>query len=232
MGIFDNVKLPKVIYETSSKFNGKVEVWEVGKTHKLVSNGTVQSINWDSPNASRMVFGKVVEVLKEHQPVMKNVLIMGLGGGAMQRLISNAYPKAEIVSVEIDEVMIDIARNYFKLDEIPNHKVICEDALRVIIEPEKYGLTLKSFDALIVDIYCGDKFPDLGHTGNFLASLNRFLTPGGLIIFNRLYLDSHQDDVDHFITDLEGFYNDVDTLTVAGKTNSDNILIFGRSKSE
>jgi hypothetical protein len=82
----------------------------------------------------------------------------------------------------------------------------------------------------VVDIYCGDKFPDLGDTGNFLASLNRLLTPGGLAIFNRIYLESHQDDVDHFVNDLEDFFTDIDTLTIAGKTNSDNILIFGRPK--
>jgi hypothetical protein len=54
------------------------------------------------------------------------------------------------------------------------------------------------------------------------------LRDGGLVIFNRLYLESHQDDVDHFVESLGEFFKDVDTLTIAGKTNSDNILIFGR----
>ena len=55
------------------------------------------------------------------------------------------------------------------------------------------------------------------------------LREDGLIIFNRIYLEVHQDEVDLFVESLGEFYKDVDTLTIAGKTNSDNILIFGRS---
>lgn len=229
MTIWDNVKLPKVIYQTTSQYNGNVEVWEVGATRKLVCDGTVQSINWDSPNAQKMVFGQVVEVLKEHEPQLRSIMIMGLAGGAMQHLISKAFPGVKIVSVEIDNLMVEIAKQYFNLDDIPNHIVIVEDACRVIVEPEKHEINLGDYDAIVVDIYSGDKFPDLGNSGNFFASLKRLLRPGGLAIFNRIYLDSHQDDVDSFIEDLGAFFQDVDMLTIAGKTNSDNILIFGRA---
>jgi spermidine synthase len=229
MSIWDNVKLPKVLYQATSQYNGNVEVWEAGTTRKLISDGTVQAISWDSPNAQKMVFGQVVEILKEHEPQLHSILILGLAGGAMPHLISKAFPGVKIVSVEIDSQMVEIAKQYFNLDDIPNHSVIVEDAFRVIVEPEEHGLNLGEFDAVVVDIYSGDKFPDLGHSGNFFASLKRLLRPGGLAVFNRIYLDAHQDDVDHFTEDLSGFFQDVDMRTIAGKTNSDNVLIFGRA---
>ncbi len=229
MSVWDNIKLPKTIFQTSSPYGGKIEVWQVGQTTKLVSDGTVQSVNWDSPSAERMVFGQVASVIKEHAPSAQRVFVLGLAGGAMQHLISKSLPGVEIVSVEIDKVMVEIAKNYFHLDDIPNHKVIVEDACRVIVEPEKHGLTTMYFDVAVVDIYCGDKFPDLGRSGNFFASLKSMVKPGGLVIFNRIYLEDHQYEVDLFIDDLGEFFHDVDTLTIAGKTNSDNILIFGRS---
>lgn len=228
MSVWDNIKLPKTIYQTSSQYSGNIEVWQVGQTTKLVAEGTVQSVNWDSPTAGKMVFGQVVELIKENEPNAKRVLILGLAGGAMQHLLTKAIPGIEIVSVEIDKVMVEVAKNYFHLDEIPNHKIIIDDACRVIVEPEEHGLTPQYFDVAVVDIYCGDKFPDLGRSGNFFASLKRMVCPGGLVIFNRIYLEDHQYEVDMFTEDLGEFFHDIDTRTIAGKTNSDNILIFGR----
>ncbi len=228
MSIFDNLKIPKVIFQANSQYNGNVEVWQVGQTLKLVANGVVQSVSWDSNTAKKIVFGRMVELLKEQMPELNSILILGLAGGTMQHLISRAFPGIRIVSVEIDKVMIDIAKGFFKIDEIPNHRIICEDACRVIVEPEKYDLKLHSFQTVIVDVFCGETYPDLGNSGNFFASLKKMLMPGGLAVFNRLYLSKHQDDVNEFIENVQQFFDNVDTLTIAGRTNSDNILIYGR----
>ena len=230
MSVFDNITLPKVIYTTESKYSGIIEVWQSGNTLKLVADGTVQSVSWDSPNARKMFFGQMVEVLKEHEPEMTSLLVLGLGGGTMQHLVSKDFPAAHIVSVEIDQVMVDTAWKYFGIESIPNHRVIVEDACRVIVEPEEYDLQPHSFDVLAVDIYLGDKYPDLGNSGNFFAALKRMLVPEGLVIFNRIYLEHHQDEVNLFMDSVEEFFSDVDSVTVAGKTNSDNIIIFARSK--
>jgi spermidine synthase len=228
MSVWDNVKLPKVLYQVSSPYNGNVEVWQVGETYKLVADGTVQSINWNSPSVSRMVFGRMAQTLKEQEPGAKKILVFGLAGGAVQHLIAKEFPDAEIVSVDIDPVMVEIAKNYFDIDSIPNHRIITEDACRVVVEPDEFDLEREYFDAVIVDIYCGQVYPDLGDSGNFLSSLKKLLRAGGLLIVNRIYLEDHQDEVNQFITDLSRFFNDIETVTIAGKTNSDNILIYGR----
>jgi len=43
---------------------------------------------------------------------MDKVLILGMGGGTIPHLISRNYPNTEIISVEYDEVMIDIAKSF------------------------------------------------------------------------------------------------------------------------
>ena len=40
----------------------------------------------------------------------KNILILGLGGGNIIKLLQKRHPKANINVVEWDEVMIDIAK--------------------------------------------------------------------------------------------------------------------------
>lgn len=226
---FIGLKIPKVIYTTQSKYNGQIEVVKVGETLKIKVDKIDQSISPDSPNAARLVWGKIIDVLKQNEPDLKNILILGLGGGTVQHLISKHFPKAHMVSIDIDQVMYDVAKEFFKVDQIPNHRVVIADACRVIVEPEEYELVKQSFQVVLVDIYIGSQYPDLGKSGNFVSAIKNMLVPGGLAIFNRIYTNEHQDDVNLFIDYLEQFFYDVKTFVVAGYTNSDNLLIYGRS---
>ena len=228
MNIFEGLKMPRVIYNVESKLNGRIRVVEVGSTRKIFVGNFIQSINPDSPSCSKLCWGQLVESLKKRVPEMDKVLILGMGGGTISHLISRNYPNTEIISVEYDEVMIDIAKKFFNIDSIPNHRIINDDALRVVIEPENYEISLGSLDVLIVDIFNGDKFPDLGKTGNFITAIKKLVKPGGFLVFNRIYKEEYQEDVKIFIDNLGNYIKDIESEVVAGYTNSDNIIIFGR----
>ncbi len=231
MNIFDGLKTPKVILDTTSKLNGRIRVVEVGSTRKIIVGNIIQSLNPDSPACSKLVWGQLVNSLKERvvdPKTIKRVLILGMGGGTIAHLLSRNFPGVEIVSIEYDGVMVDIAKKYFNVDSIPNHKIIVDNALKVVVEPENFGISQGSFDVLIVDIFNGDRYPDLGKTGNFIAAVKRLVAPGGFLVFNRIYTEEHQEDVNLFIQGLEEFIGDTESEIVAGYTNSDNILVFGR----
>ncbi len=228
MNIFDGIQIPKVIFETQSKYNGAIQVFQVGSTRKIKVNNIDQSVDHKSEIGKRLVWGRAIEVLKDEEPNLKNILILGLGGGTVAHLVAETFPGSEIVSVDIDPVMVDIARNYFDVDKIPNHRIIVDDAMRVVVEPETFNLSAGYFQAIYVDIFIGEKYPDLGSSGNFISAVKKMAIPGGLIIFNRIYITEHQDDVNIFIDSLSNFLRDVKCLIVAGHTNSDNILIYGR----
>lgn len=228
MSIFAGVALPKVLYQTHSEMNGDIEVVESGETRRLRVNKITQSINYDSPMAERLVWGRCVKLLQDEEPNLRSVLILGLGGGTMQHLISQRFPGVSIVTVDIDPVMVDVANQYFGVESIPNHTTIIADACRVIVEPEHFGLNFQTFDAVIVDILLGDQYPDLGTSGNFLSHICKMVVPAGLVVINRLYLEDHQEDVNMFVDNVEEFMHDVNSIIIPGKTNSDNILIYGR----
>lgn len=231
MNVFDGLKMPKVIFDTTSKLNGRIRVVEVGKTRKLIVDNSIQSINPDSPACAKLFLGQIVNSLKERVEdpgTIKRVLILGMGGGTMAYLLSKTFPGVEIVSVEYDEIMVDVAKRFFNLDATPNHRVIVDDALKVVVEPEEFDISLGSFNVLIVDIFNGEKYPDLAKTGNFIGAIKRLVAPGGHLIFNRVYTEEHQEDVNTFIQGVEEFIGDTETEVVAGYTNSDNILVFGR----
>ena len=226
---FQGLVLPKVIYSVDSEYNGKIEVVSLGATRTIRVDGIHQSLNWQAPNARRLVWGRAIEVLKQNEPGLKNILVLGLGGATVQHFISQDFPEAQITSVDIDPEMINVAREFFDLDQIPNHTVINTDACRLVIEPKTFDLEKHMFQAVFVDIYVGEKFPELGTSGNFLAAVKEMVVPNGLVIINRIYTKKHQDEVNNFIDFVEDFLQDVQTTVVAGYTNSDNILIYGRT---
>ena len=220
--------MPKVVYDVESELNGRIRVVDVGRTRKIVVDNIIQYLNPDSPACGRLVWGQLADHLKERMPEAEKVLIFGMGGGTMASLISRNFPNIEITSVEYDPVMIDIAERFFNVGSIPNHTIINADALRVAIEPEKYDLIPSGFDVLVVDVFNGERYPDLGKTGNFISAAKRLVRGGGLVIFNRIYTEPYQEDVNIFMDNLEGYFSDVSYEVVAGYTNSDNIIIFGR----
>lgn len=145
----------------------------------------------------------------------------------MAHLFIREMPDVHVTAVEIDKVMLDVAKKFFDLDSIANIRVINDDVLRVISEPSKFDLRRYTFDVVIVDIYCGDKYPDLGKSATFFSGIKWFVKAGGLVVFNRLYTKNHQNEVDTFCDLVEDEYKNVGVKSVAGRTNSDNLLIYG-----
>lgn len=226
---FENLKFPKLLYKTTSDYNERIEVFQVGQTKRLSVNNVVQSISSNSPSVGNRIWGQMVELVAEQRPEARSILMFGLGGGTMAHLFAKKMPGINITAVEIDKVMVDVAQKFFDIDSIPNFKVITADALRVISEPENFDLDKDTFDVVITDIYCGDEYPDLGKHGTFFNGIKWFLRPGGLAVFNRIYMESHQHEVDIFVDVLNEVFTNVATSTVAGRSNSDNILIYGEA---
>lgn len=76
-----------------------------------------------------------------------NILILGLGGGTVVRIIKHILPKAKIVAIEIDGELVDIARKYMHLQDYPGLEIVIEDAYRYL------NMTNKRFDVIIDDIF-------------------------------------------------------------------------------
>ncbi len=228
MNIFTGLLSPKVIYETESKYNGNIKVVEFGDVRRLVVDNISQSISPHSPHTHKLYWGKMLHLLKENFTHLNEVLLLGLGGATLVHLIHQEFPDVTTTSVEIDQTMVDIANNYFNLSAVANNRVIVDDALRVVIEPSSFDVRENQFNVVIVDIYVGEKYPDLGKTGNFIGNLKKLVAPEGMIIFNRIYREHHQEDVNIFIEYVSEFFSDVKSLVVAGYTNSDNVLIYAR----
>lgn len=175
----------KVLEERESKFNGHIRVlktWGMGTYIQAggltQSGGIVESI-WKS--TLRHIPHTIYNI--------QNVLILGLGGGTVAKLIRKYYPEAKITGVEIDPIMIELGKKYLALEA---DKIYIQDAGKPVSG---------QFDLVIVDLYQGDKFVDLEKFDFKNAKL---------VIFNRLYYKNKKEETLKFGKKLQKYFRKVD----------------------
>jgi spermidine synthase len=111
-----------------------------------------------------------------------NVLVVGLGGGSAQRSFAHYYPEWRLETVEIDERVLQVAREYFRFRESPMQRVQIEDG-RVFLKRSR-----KKYDLLILDAYTkhryGSAIPYHLATREFFTLASERLTTNGVLAYN------------------------------------------------
>src|SRR5690606_20794289 len=77
-----------------------------------------------------------------------SVLLLGLGGGSVIETLRNDFDyKKSVVAVDIDEKIIDIARNEFNLKDDKHLEIHCRDAFTFMQNNSR------KFDLIIIDLF-------------------------------------------------------------------------------
>ncbi|MGV9013300.1 MAG: spermidine synthase [Flavobacteriales bacterium] len=117
------------------------------------------------------------EGIQERKP--KTVLILGFGAGSIASILRREMRSvAPITGVDGDDAMLAIARDRFKMDQLPDLRLVHMDALEfVAAEPGRYGLVL-------VDLFHElDLAPGIDEE-EFIRQLARITDVGGMVCFN------------------------------------------------
>jgi spermidine synthase len=118
-------------------------------------------------------------------PEPKRILIIGLGGGTMSNALTQLYPQSQIDNVEIDQAVINVARNYFSFVENDNVKTYNQDG-RIYIK--RALLKKQQYDWIILDAFNGDYIPEHLMTKEFLQETKALLSEEGVISANTFSL--------------------------------------------
>ena len=118
--------------------------------------------------------------------------MLGFGGGSTPKMLNHRYPQAKITSVEIDPVVIKLAKKYFDSDKIKNHTLINQDAVQFVsnLKAETF------YDLVLVDLFVGFKIPPKFQDPQFLKKLK---VHAKVLLLNRLNWDSHEIDTMLFL---------------------------------
>ena len=137
----------------------------------------------DLNNKDRVVFEYIHGILSGFAINEKpdRILIIGLGGGVLSNVMHQISPTSHITNVDIDPVVVKLAKQYFNYQENTNINTVIKDGRvfikRAILKNEKY-------DWIILDAFNGDYIPEHLMTKEFLTEVKSLLTQHGILSAN------------------------------------------------
>jgi spermidine synthase len=111
-------------------------------------------------------------------PRIQRILIVGLGGGCMQRFIHKLLPAARIETVELDPDIREVAARYFFFKEDERQVVHIGDGRR-FVESSK-----DRYDIIFLDAFSATSIPYHLATQEFLKAVKAHLAPDGVVCAN------------------------------------------------
>uniref|UniRef100_A0A183ED14 PABS domain-containing protein n=1 Tax=Gongylonema pulchrum TaxID=637853 RepID=A0A183ED14_9BILA len=136
--------------------------------------------------------------LSSDQQLNAKILIIGLGGGSMHMFLTSQFPKITVTGVELDPVVVELARRWFGLAKnSSNVRIITMDGVEYI---KKAAKRKELFNVVLIDactkrgiLACpSDPFT----LPNFLNSVMEILEPTGVVVVNILSHDDSSNEVD------------------------------------
>lgn len=193
-----------------SKYSGKIKItWFNGK----------KQLNSENANYS---YGSLQGVLKfglnkVELTQFNSILILGMGGGSVIKTLRTDFNYTNTIeAVEIDPVIIDIAKSEFGIMEDQQLKIHCADAFNFV------KTTATTFDLIIVDLYIDLLVPDKFLSTTFWDYVLNLKSTKGAILFNASVKDFNQEKIETLINYLK---TKVFKVSVYKKVNNTNTVI-------
>lgn len=114
-------------------------------------------------------------------------LFLGAAGGVALKQHARVWPGSRVVGVELDPAVIEVARDFFGLSELPEIELVAEDARWYVRE------TRERFDVAAIDLYVTGHIPFFTTTTEFFQELQSKLEHDGVLIMNVLSLQPGDD---------------------------------------
>ncbi len=96
----------------------------------------------------------------------------------LKHLINDFNYKNHITALDIDPVIIEIAKKEFELSENKNLKIICDDALNFMNKNKV------KFDLIIIDLFIDTEVPSSFYKLSFWNKIIKSNSSKGIILFN------------------------------------------------
>lgn len=188
-------KYGEMIHETRSAFS-LIRVRERGMVRSLLfvdeagREACQSSVDLADPATMRLAYTETLLAATRHRLPGGRVLVVGLGGGGMVRCLETISPETAVEAVEIDPVVVRLAREYFGVVESERVKVYVGDAF------DFFDGSRGLYDAIYLDAFLrapessglGEKTARL-KTAAFLEAMRAHLAPGGAAAFNLIRAD-------------------------------------------
>ena len=172
----------KVVFEVTSPYH-HIRVVDRDRMRILCfDNGTESRMSLDDPLQGHFEYTEYFHMPWLWNDRIKTVLVVGLGGGSIQRAFQHYYPQVQCQTVELDPKVVEVARDYFQLKESETMQVTVEDG-RVHLRRTK-----AKYDVILLDAYTANRYgsfiPYALATREFFALASDHLTDDGVLAYN------------------------------------------------
>lgn len=178
---------PVEIFEDYGLYQHVQVVDYEGKRYVLIDNSTQSTMSLADPLEGGFDYTALFHIPVVLNPAAGRALFVGLGGGTGPKQFLHDYPEMQVDVVELDPLMVEVAREYFFMPEDPRLDVAIADGRRYLLRaaPETY-------DAIIVDAYAAGRFgsfvPYHLVTQEYLELIRSRLKPGGVMVYNVIHI--------------------------------------------
>lgn len=167
--------------------SGRYEVRSAGSSVRLYSNGVFHSqYNPNSPISGNLWDLLMLPAFFHKPGVIQRVLVLGVGGGAVIRLLNHYLKPREIIGVELNPIHIQVARQFFGVTP-KEARLIRANAVEWI-----NGYQGPAFDLIIEDLFGeedGEPTRAVKANALWLEQLQQHLSHSGLLVMNFISQD-------------------------------------------
>lgn len=123
-----------------------IENAKKNKKHKIIDSNYVSASHTSYMSIAPEVLNKMDS----------SIAVVGVGGGGLCLLLRKLFPKSMITGIDIDPVVIDLAKNYFGLITDEKLKIVIEDGVKFIKKSDKFDVVIFDVNSSIqgADISC------------------------------------------------------------------------------
>lgn len=172
----------RLLYVADSPYH-RVTVRERGPFRELYFNVAKQTrMRVRDPHGPGLAYTDAFHIAPLMRPSIRKILFIGLGGGTAAKQFLRQYPEATIDVVEIDPLVVLVAKKYFAVPDDPRLRIHVADGRTYLKR------STEKWDLVIIDAYTtnryGDTIPPHLTTREFFSEVAAHLSEGGIVHFH------------------------------------------------
>jgi spermidine synthase len=175
------------------------------------------------PDHLELLYARSIPIAFAFVEAPQSALVIGLGGGTIPSFLRKRFPKMRIDAVDIDPVVVEVAKSHFGFREDELMRAHVEDGRRFVENARD------RYDLIFLDGFGTDSVPFHLSTREFLDAVRRILTPRGIVIGNVWGRDVNR-NYDSMVKTYRSVFNGLSIVDVIGSGNK--LLVASEHKHE